>query len=153
VETPTTQPTASPGTAAACSGNDNNRDFFDDAAADMSWPVYCAVLPDGWFLEDGSYRLANLGHHEATYRGPGGVQVAIVQGNLCDGEDADACTPRDAVIGPSAFGDRDGELARLGNGLVLDVDRGTTPTWRATGTGLTEEAFRAICAALIVVEG
>ena len=46
-----------------------------------------------------------------------------------------------------------GELGRLANGLVLDVDRGATPSWRATGLGLTEEAFRAICAAFLAVEG
>lgn len=119
----------------------------------MAWPVYCAVLPDGWFLETGSYRLADGGRLEVTYRGPADVHVEIVEGNVCGGEDADVCVPRDAVIGPSALGDREGELGRLANGLVLDLDRGATPSWRATGLGLSEEAFRAICTAFLVVEG
>jgi hypothetical protein len=152
--TPTPRLTAPPGTgSAACSGSDHNRAFFDQAATVMSWPVYCAVLPDGWFLEDGSYRLANGGHLQVTYRGPGGVHLALVQGNVCDDSDVETCAPRDAEIGPSDFGDRVGEMGRLGNGLVIDVDRGATPSWRATATGLTEEALRAIGAAFLVVEG
>lgn len=152
--TPVT-PTESAGTAAsACTGSDENRSFFDQAAASMAWPVYCAVLPDGWFLEAGSYRLADGGRLDVTYRGPGDAHISIVEGTICAaGADIDACAPRDALIGSAAFGDREGELGRLANGLVLDVDRGATPSWRATGLGLTEEAFRAIGAAFMVVEG
>lgn len=144
-------PSASPGALAACSGSDDNRAFFAQAAAAMAWPVYCAVLPSGWFLE-GKYRLADGGRLDVTYRGPGDARLSIVEGNACAGADAETCAPRDAVIGPAAFGDRDGELGRLANGLVLDADRGANPSWRATGLGLSEEAFRAICAALIRVE-
>lgn len=147
------QETGSPGTpAGACSGNDGNREFYLQAAVNMTWPVYCAVLPDGWFLESGSYRLADGGRLEATYRGPDDVYVGLVQGNVCNGADVEACAPRDAVIGPAAFGDQEGELGRLSNGLVLDVDRGANPSWRATGVGLSEEAFREIGAALLTVE-
>ena len=161
--TPTTDPggTGTPGgtdnpsgaPSAACSGNDANREFFRQAAASMGWPVYCAALPDGWFLETGTYRLADGGRLEATYRGPGDVHLAIAEGNICEGSDVDACAPRDVFIGPSAFGNRQGELGRLANGLVLDVDRGGNPSWRVTGVGLSEEDFRAICAALVNVEG
>jgi hypothetical protein len=148
-------PSETPGTAAgACTGSDENRAFFDQAATSMAWPVYCAVLPDGWFLEAGSYRLADGGRLEVTYRGPGDAHLSIVEGTICAaGSDIDTCAPRDAVIGPAMFGDREGELGRLANGLVLDVDRGATPSWRSTGLGLTEDAFRAVCAAFIVVEG
>ena len=119
----------------------------------MAWPVYCAVLPDGWFLESGAYRLADGGRLEATYRGPGDAHLAIVEGNTCAGADADACAPRDALIGPAAFGDREGELGRLANGLVLYLDRGAAPSWRVTGLGLSEPAFRELCAALVLVGG
>jgi hypothetical protein len=147
-------PTFSPGTASsACSGSDANRDFFRQAAASMAWPVYCAVLPDGWFLEAGAYKLAGGGRLEVTYRGPADAHLSVVEGNVCGGADVEACAPRDAVIGPSPFGDREGELGRLANGLVLDVDRGATPSWRATGVGLSEEEFRAIGAALALAGG
>jgi hypothetical protein len=119
----------------------------------MSWAVYCPVLPVGWFLESGTYWLANDGQLEATYRGPGNVHIAVVEGNVCAefGSDVERCAPRDAVIGPAQMGDRTGELGRLANGLVLDVDRGADPSWRITGLGLTEDAFSAIGAAFLRV--
>lgn len=119
----------------------------------MAWPVYCAVLPDGWFVDAGTFRLASGGRLDVTYRGPGDARLSLAEGNFCAGTDIEACAPRDAVIGPSPFGDREGELGRLANGLVLDVDRGAIQSWRATGLGLSEEAFRAICAALLRVGG
>lgn len=147
-------PSSPPGAPSdACTESDANRVFFRQAAASMAWSVYCAALGDGWFVDAGSFHLADGGRLEVTYRGPDGAQVALVEGNVCEGEDVEACAPRDAVIAPATFGDRDGTLGRLANGLVLDVDRGANPSWRATGLGLAEEAFRAICAGLIAVEG
>ncbi len=140
--------------APACSGSDANRTFFTQAAGAMSWAVYCAVLPDGWFLETGTYRLAEGGQLLVTYRGPADVHIAMAQGNVCDGvgADVDVCAPRDAVIGPAVIGDRTGDLGRLANGLVLDVDRGANPSWRITGLGVTEADFLAICAAMLKVD-
>ena len=145
--------TPSPTIVDGCSGSDANRAFFAEAATSMSWPVYCAVLGDGWFLKDGIYRLANGGELEVSYNGPGGAHIAIVEGNVCDqvGSDLDVCAPRDSVIGPAAFGDQTGELARLSNALVIDVDRGANPSWRASGLGLSEADFRAICEAMLRV--
>jgi hypothetical protein len=119
----------------------------------MAWGVYCPVLPDGWILESGAYRLRDGGRLEATYRGPGDAHLSVVEGNVCAGADVESCAPRDAVVGPAQFGDREGELGRLANGLVADVDRGANPSWRATGVGLTEDDFRAICAAFILAGG
>jgi hypothetical protein len=140
--------------APTCSGSDANRTFFKQAAGAMSWSVYCAVLPDGWFLEAGTYRLAAGGQLLVTYRGPGNVHIAMSEGNVCDGlgTDVDVCAPRDAVIGPATMGDRTGDLGRLANGLVLDVDRGANPSWRVTGLGVTESEFLAITAAMLRVD-
>jgi len=120
----------------------------------MSWSVYCAILGEGWFVESGSYKLANGGLLEITYRGPGDAHVAMAEGNVCGptGPDVNVCAPRDTVIGPALMGDLSGELGRLANGLVLDVDRGANPSWRVTGLGLTEDAFLAICGAMLRVE-
>lgn len=139
--------------AAGCSGSDKNRAFFAEAAASMTWPVYCPVLAAGWFLESGTYRLAGGGELEIAYNGPGNLHIAMVEGNACDqfGSDINTCAPRDAVIGRATFGDRTGELGQLSNALVLDVDRGANPTWRVTGLGLSEADFRAICAAMLRV--
>ena len=59
---PSVDPLASPatGSAAACAGNDDNRKFFASIAATVEWPVYCPVLPVGWFAS-GQYRLAGGG--------------------------------------------------------------------------------------------
>jgi hypothetical protein len=139
--------------AIACSGNDNNRVFFAKAAAAMTWAVYCAVLPAGWFLENGTYTLADGGELEVSYNGPGDAHIAFDEGNVCDqvGSDINVCAPRDAVIGTAPFGDRTGQLGQLSNSLVLDVDRGANPSWRVTGLGLNEVDFRAICTAMLRV--
>ena len=151
---PPEAPTTSPGPPSeACGSTDEHRAFFRQAAASMSWPVYCAVLPDGWFLEAGTYRLADGGRLEVTYRGPDDARLSLVEGNVCAGTDVEVCAPRDAIIGPAAFGDREGELGRLSNGLVLDVDRGAMPSWRATALGLSEDEFRALTAAFLVASG
>lgn len=160
--TPATEPTATPTDGGAgpspsdvgipCSGNDANVAFFAQAAVAMSWPVYCAVLPSGWFLESGSFRLANGGQLIATYRGPGDSHLAIAEGNICDDvADVEVCAPRDAVIGPAAMGDMTGALGRLANGLVLDVERGANPSWRVTGLGVSEAGFITISAAMLRV--
>jgi hypothetical protein len=103
-----------PDLANGCSGLPRNQAFFDQAAAALPWPVYCAVLPAGWSVEVGNYTVANGGHLTITYRGPGDARLAIAEGNVCDGlgTDIDACAPRDAVIGPAALGDQVGELGR-----------------------------------------
>ena len=137
----------------ACSGNDNNRAFFAKASTVMTWSVYCAVLPDGWFVEKGTYRMANGGELEIAYNGPGHVHIAMVEGNTCDqyGSNIDACAPRDAVIGQAYLGDRVGQLGQLSNAFVLDVDRGANPSWRVTGLGVSQADFVAICAAMLRV--
>jgi hypothetical protein len=154
--TPTAaEPTPGPSdNGLACTGTEGNRSFYLQAAGAMGWDVYCPVLPAGWNVDEGSYRLANGGHLEITYRGPSNTHLALAEGYICSelGTDVDACAPRDAIIGPATMGDRVGVLGRLSNGLVLDVDRGGNPSWRVTGLGLSDEAFVAICAAIVRVE-
>ena len=158
--TPTSVATPSPGdttvpsaAATGCSGSDKNQAFFAKAAMVMAWPVYCAVLPSGWFLVNGVYHVANGGDMQAEYNGPGDVSIALVEGNACAqfGSDTNACVPRDSVIGPANLGDQVGELGQLSQAYVLDVQRGGNPTWRVTGIGLSEADFRAICAAMLRV--
>ncbi|MBI3745298.1 MAG: hypothetical protein HY264_02000 [Chloroflexi bacterium] len=119
----------------------------------MTWAVYCAVLPDGWFVESGTYSLANGGELEVSYNGPGDAHFAIIEGNACEqfGSDINACAPRDRVTGRAAFGDQMGELGQLSSALVLDVDRGANPMWRATGLGMSEADFLAISAGMLRV--
>ncbi len=88
----------------------------------------------------------------SAYKGPRGQTLALHEGYWC-AEGADACAPRDSVIGPAAFGDLEGELGTVAGGLVIHVDRGTEPMWEVTGTGLDEQTFRSYAEALIPVEG
>ncbi len=140
--------------AEACSGSAENRDFFSAAAESFSWDVYCAALPDGWFVETGSYRLADGGRLVVAYRGPDGSRVELQEGAYCT-EGGSACSPRDHEIGPAAFGDRTGTLVTLGpaqsDGFAIYVDPGAAPSWSITGTGMDQDAFTAIAAALVRV--
>ena len=144
------------GGADGCSGSAENRDFFAAAAEAFTWDVYCAVLPDGWFLETGTFRQADGGRLEVSYKGPGGARIEIAEGAWCTAG-ASACSPRDHEIGPGRFGDREGTLVTLGpdvaDGFAVYVDPGAAPSWAISGTGMDQSSFEAIAAALHRVDG
>lgn len=140
------------GPAAACTGNDDNKDFFAGIAEAVAWTVYCPVLPTGWFVVGGSYQLAGGGQFEIDYRGPGGARFGVQEGAFCT-DGASVCAPRDEALGPAAFGDLEGELAILGDAFVIYVDPGSAPMWQATGTRMDEPTFRSYAEALAIVEG
>jgi hypothetical protein len=159
---PTAKPTAEPsvepsvppagdGGADACSGSAENRDFFAAAAQAFSWDVYCAVLPADWFVDAGSFRLADGGTLVISYKGPGGERIELQEGAFCTAGGS-ACSPRDHDLGSAPFGDRPGELVSLGpdasDGFAIYVDPGAAPSWAITGTGMDRAAFEAIAAAL-----
>ena len=146
----TPRPTPADTAARACTGSAKTRDFFTAIAEAVSWPVYCAVLPSGWFVEAGEYHLANGGQMVISYRTNAGGHLELREGRWCT-DSASACSPRDSVIGPASFGDRDGQLMRSGGDLVIYVDPGEPASWTATGSGLDEATFRSICAKLAPV--
>jgi hypothetical protein len=151
IDEPSASASSGPSAAAACSGNDKNRDFFVDAAAALTWPVYCAVLPAGWFVNAGEYRRAGGGRLEITYKGPGGASLELREGAFCTGE---GCVQPGAEAGEATFGDKTGTLVGLDDGgWVIDVDRSEPIAWMAIGHGMDEQAFRAMAAALTVVSG
>ena len=138
------------GSAEACSGSEGNRGFFADAAARMDWDVYCPVLPAGWFVDVGTYRLAGGGRLEIGYKGPGGARFEFREGAFCG--DPSGCVPSGTEIGEAAFGDRTGTLiATDDGGFALVVDRGQPISWMAIDRGLDEATFREFCAALRLV--
>jgi hypothetical protein len=159
-ETPSDQPTEAPtatpsgpaGPAADCAGNADNIDFYASVAQAMVWTVYCPVLPSGWFVDTGSYRLAGGGHMEIAYKGSGGRHIDLSEGSFCT--DADGCVPSGTASGDAAFGDQTGTLiATSDGGWAIVVDQGQHPSWLLTGTGMDEAAFRKIAADLMVVAG
>jgi hypothetical protein len=136
--------------AAACTGNDQNREFFEAAAAALQWTVYCAVLPSGWFVVSGEYRQAGGGRLEIAYRGPGSARFELHEGAFCAG--TDGCVPSGTEIGDAAFDGQTGTLIATDvGGWAIVIDRGEPISWVAIGTGVEEDAFRAIAAALAAV--
>ena len=149
---PSPSASAGSGAAAHCSGSDDNRLFFADAAVVLNWTVYCAVLPSGWFVDTGGYRRAGGGRLEIAYRGPGGARLELREGAFC-GDDS-GCVPDGTESGDAPFGDKTGALiATDDGGWAVIVDRGETISWLAVGSGIGEDQFRGITSALAAVDG
>jgi hypothetical protein len=143
---PSADASARPGSADACSGTAENRDFYAALAASVAWDVYCAALPQGWFVESGSYRLSNGGQLSITYKGPGGARLAVREGGYCAGHPD--CIPAGTDAGAARFGDRDARLLDIGNGSWLVVVVPTADVgWQAVGTGMDGTALGAYTAA------
>jgi hypothetical protein len=144
---PSPPTSAAPGPAAACSGSDENRDFFRAAASVLRWTVYCAVLPSGWFVDSGQYRQASGGWVQIAYRGPAGARLELHEGAFCSA--ADGCVPSGTDAGDGQFGDKTGTAVALDDGgWAVVVDRAEQISWLAVGSGLDEAAFRKIAKAL-----
>lgn len=141
---------AASGPASACTGSAENQDFYSRLAGAVSWTVYCPVLPAGWFLQAGSYRLADGGRVDVTYAGPGSSKLEVREGAFCVA-DPSTCSPGGHVVGSVAFGDRQGELATLDSGYVVTVAAGENPSWQVVATGVTQDAVTALAAAMTAV--
>jgi hypothetical protein len=149
---PSPSESAGTGAAAACTGTDENRQFFEAAAATLDWTVYCAVLPPGWFVDAGEYRRAGGGRLEIAYRGPKGAHLQLREGAFCT--DGAGCVPSGTEAGDASFGDQAGTMISTDDGgWAVVVDRGEAISWLAFGTGIDEDAFRAITSALAAVDG
>jgi hypothetical protein len=153
--TPTATPTAgisagaSPSEGAAavdgCTGSDDNRMFWANAAKAMRWPIYCPSLPARWVVVTGSYRGGAI---DITYKGSGGPTFQLREGTFCT--DADGCVPEGEEFGNAAFGDQTATLLHLSDGRIAAVvDRGEQISWLAFGDGLDDAQFAAFTGALI----
>ena len=140
-----------PGSAAACSGTAENRDFYAALAASVAWAVYCATLPQGWFVESGAYRLSNGGQLSITYKGPNGARLVVREGGYCAGQPD--CVPTGTDAGAARFGDRDARLLDIGSGswLVVVVPSADVG-WQAVGTGMDGAALGGYTAAFARVD-
>ena len=137
--------------AAGCSGSPENRDFYLAVAEAVDWTVLCPVLPDGWFVESGTYRLAGGGWLEIAYRGPAGARIRLREGAFCP--DASGCVPSGAELADVAVGPLAGRLiATDDGGWAVVVDRGAQRSWLLEASGLDEAALRSLAAALAVVD-
>jgi hypothetical protein len=149
---PTDAPSTPSGSAEACSGNDANRVFLAGVARAVAWPVLCAVLPKGWFVSQGSYRMANGGKLLMSYKGPGGATLALSEGSYC--ADGTGCVPAGTDAGDASLGTMPGTLVALDNGgFAIVVDKGSNPGWLLVTKGLDQAATVDLGAALAVVGG
>jgi hypothetical protein len=148
-EFPTESPGASPANAVeGCTGTEDNLAFYEDAASNLDWPVYCPALPARWSVTTGNYSGQGIGRLTITYRGPGGATLSLHQGAFCD--DGDGCVAPGTDAGDAPFGDQSGTLVVLdGGGYAIVVDRGANPSWLAVGHGLDEATFRDFAASFI----
>ena len=151
-EDPVATPTPGTGSLESCTGTDENREFFASVAAAVDWPVFCAVLPGGWFVDSGQYRLASGGWLTIAYRGPGGTRLEIGEGAFCG--EGDGCVPAGTDVGAAAFGDLQGTLVAADDGRVaVVVDRGAARSWVAVASGLDVGTVRSLVARFVRVGG
>ncbi len=155
---PTSSPTPaaeSPGTVggptSTCFGSSDTKGFFGSFAQSVSWPVYCAVLPSGWSVVQGTYRLKDGGRLTISYRRRADdARVVLDEGALC--LDGTGCVPSGSDAGTIPFGDRQADLVATGSDYAAVVDRGENPSWLLTSSGLSEADFAAIAADLHLID-
>jgi hypothetical protein len=142
------EPSTSPSSAASvCSGAKDTPDFYASFAGSVSFPVYCAVLPAGWSLVSGTYRLANGGHIQINFRRKSdNATFELDEGSFCT--DSTGCVPAGTASGSGPFGDLSGNLVQTSSGFALVVAKGEKPSWLAIGNGLDQAAFLALTSAL-----
>ena len=132
----------------ACAGNDDNKAFYADAAANIDWPVYCPVLPARWVVSTGNYSGRGVGQLSISYKGPSGATLSLQQGAFC--ETSDGCVPPGTDAGTASFGDQPGTLITLDDGgYAIVVGRAETPSWLAVATGIDEATFRDFAAGFV----
>jgi hypothetical protein len=145
-------PSSSPtqGGTGACFGSAETRDFFSSFAQSVPWPVYCAVLPKGWSVEKGSYRLRNGGRLTISYRRRAdGARIVLDEGAVC--AETTPCFAAGTDLGTTAFADRMADLSS-GSGFAAVVDQTENPAWLLTGTGLSQGDFTGIAAKLHLID-
>jgi hypothetical protein len=137
--------------AAACSGSDDNRAFYAGVAGSVSWDVYCPVLPAGWYVDKGDFRLSNGGKLAISYKGPAGQRIEIREGYYCAGQSG--CIPGPPDAGTASFGNRPARLVDAGGGAWLVVTEDGELAWEARGTGMDGPTLAGYTAAFALVGG
>lgn len=140
-----------PGGTGVCLGSTDTRDFFASFAQSVSWPVYCAVLPKGWSVEKGTYRLGNGGRLTISYRRRAdAARIVLDEGAVC--AETSPCVGPGSDLGTTEFSDREADLSSTASGLAAVVDKAENPAWLLTGTGLGQGDFTSIAAKLHLID-
>jgi hypothetical protein len=149
--TPTPTPTASPtSAAAACTGTtDDLKALFAEAASNLSFNVYCAVLPSSWWVQEASYVLSDGGYLEAEYKNSGGAGFEIREGRWCPPNKM--CIAVGPTIGSASFDGLAGTLHVNNGTYAIQVGTSASPTYSMIGSGMSQAQFVAWAAALVQV--
>lgn len=143
--TPTPVPTPT-SRADACSGTADHKSFFAEAAAVLTFDVYCAVLPSGWWLKAASYTVPNGGYLEVTY-GSATQTFVVREGRDCPPDKA--CIAYGGPVGAASFGPLSGQLYLNSTTYSLVV---TSPKpYVMYASGMTQARFTSIAAAFVKV--
>jgi hypothetical protein len=144
------------GAGNSCAGSSDNQSWYTTAADGLPFDVYCPVLPATWFVDKGggTWRGGTDQWLQIAYTGLGGAKILVQEGAFCTGG-LSLCSPHDTVLGTASFGSLPGSLDALGpapsDGYAIYIDPGTRKGYTITGTGMSQDAFVAIAAALAKV--
>jgi hypothetical protein len=152
-DTPSPSATLAPGAsptsrAAMCTGTAANIDFIAAVAHQLSFGVYCAALPSGWWLQSGQYHTSGGGAVTLQYKSSGGYTI-----NLYEENNGSTCVAAD-LLGPAKFGDLNGQLYYQSHSPLtwgLNARPVVGLCYRAYGTGLSQAKFVAYMAGLKLV--
>jgi hypothetical protein len=129
----------------------NDPKFWFKSAKVVTWTVYCPDLPSSWTVLLGTYDGVGIGKLRMSWRGPDGAKIEIAEGAFCT-TDAETCSPHETVIGPATLGDMLGSLDTLsGGGFAVYVGAGTGYAYELTGSGMSQDAFVSLAAAVVKV--
>ncbi len=141
--TPSESPTSA---AAACTGTAAHQAFFVNAAADLPFDVYCAVLPSSWWLDSASYNGPFL---EVAYKNGAGDSIWIFEGGWCPPEAW--CADPGPPVGSASFDGLGGTLYSGGSYYTLKVGTAANPAYAMGGGGMSQAQFTAWAAAVVKV--
>jgi hypothetical protein len=142
-------PSATPGPVDACTGSAENKDYFQDAANNLAFDVYCAVLPAGWWLSASEWRGHPNTYLTISYKNAKGWTISVGEYNFCSG--APLCWTSISDLGSANFGDRAGHLYLRATGVyAVYVDPGTTHGYQMVGSGgVSQSDVKAYAAAMV----
>lgn len=145
---PSPAPAGTPGTGTVCTGAAENPTYFSGAAAELSFDVYCAVLPSTWWLQDTQFKGAQM---TIIYKNNSGGYITVGEGNFCSG--APLCWTSTSDLGAASFGPLSGSLKLRDSTptYAVYVDAGTTHGYQITGKGMSQATFVAYAAAMTKV--
>jgi len=147
---PTSGASVPAGGVADCTGTADHKAFFVDAASNLSFDVYCAVLPSSWWLQTVEYTLPDGGHFSASYKNAAGAIISTGQGNIC--KPPKVCASLGGNIGATSFGGLPATLYTTeSGGYALMVGPISNPSYIMSGQSVTKAQFVSYAAGMVKV--